>query len=92
MLEGELCEQVIKLPLSVEIAMPEVEAPVTGTEVDTSDPSGSVMSIAGGILGVGLLTVVVNYGSSLGSWATDQINGATGVQGGSAGDVIQGEF
>lgn len=72
--------------------MPEVEAPVTGTEVKTDDPARSAMSIVGGILGVGLLTVVVNYGSSLGSWATEQINAATGVQGGSAGDVIQGEF
>lgn len=72
--------------------MPEVEAPVTGTEVDTSDPAGSVMSIVAGVLGVGLLTVIVSYGSSLGNWATEQVNGATGVQGGSAGDVIQGEL
>lgn len=72
--------------------MPEVEAPVTGTELDSSDPSGSALSILTGILGVGLLTLIVNYGSALGDWATEQVNGVTGVQGGSAGDVIQGEF
>jgi hypothetical protein len=91
MLEGELYEPLINSPFSVELAMPEVEAPFVGSEVDSSDASGSAKSIAAGVAGVGLMTVVFTYGQKLGNWVTEQIDGATGMNGGS-GDVIMGEF
>lgn len=72
--------------------MPEVEAPIVGSEVDTSDPSGSAASIARGVLGVGLMTVVLKYGNQIGNWATEQVDGATGANGGSNSDVVLGEF
>lgn len=72
--------------------MPEVEAPLAGAEVDTSDPSGSAVSILGGIAGFGLLAVIVTYGKRLGNAVTDQVDEATGMNGGGSGDVIMGEF
>ena len=72
--------------------MPEVQAPIVGSEVDTSDASGSAVSIVKGVLGVGLMTVVLKYGQQVGDWATEQVDGATGNNGGQSGDVILGEF
>lgn len=72
--------------------MPEVEAPIVGSEVDTSDPSGSAASIATGIAGVGLMTIVLRYGNQLGNWAAEQVEGATGANGGADSDIVLGEF
>lgn len=72
--------------------MPEVEAPIVGSEVDTDDPSGSAVSIVSGILGVGLMTVVLKYGQQVGNWASEQVDAATGANGGASGDVIMGDF
>jgi len=69
--------------------MPEVEAPLTGGKVDTSDPAGSAMSIVKAMGGVGLATVVVTYGQEIGNFVQQRIGAATGVQTSDQGPSIQ---
>ncbi len=80
LLEGEPNEVLINSPFSGEFAMPQVEAPVTGGKVDSSDLPGSAMSIVKAIGGVGLATVVVAYGQDVGDYIRRTIGNATGVQ------------
>lgn len=67
--------------------MPEVEAPVVGTKVDSSDLGGSAKSLITGIIGVGLLTVVLNYGRELGEFTTERVDDATGGRTNAEGGV-----
>lgn len=69
--------------------MPQVEAPITGGKVSTSDVSGSAMSIVKAVGGVGLATVIVAYGQDVGNFIQQRIGAATGVQAGSNGPSIQ---
>lgn len=69
--------------------MPEVEAPVTGGKVDTSDPAGSALSIVKAMGGVGLAAVIVTYGSEIGDRVQRMIGSATGVETSDQGPTIQ---
>jgi len=70
--------------------MPKVEAPIGDAKVDTSDPTGSAMSVLMAIGGFGLLAMVYNYGDQLGDWLTaqtDQLVG-TNASGSNSGEMF----
>lgn len=69
--------------------MPQVEAPLTGGKVSSSDVSGSAVSIVKAMGGVGLMTVILAYGQEIGNAVQRRIGAATGVQTSEQGPSIQ---
>lgn len=51
----------------------------TDQKIDTSDPTGSLMTIVMLILGAGVLFMILPLGRQLGSWINSQIASVTGA-------------
>lgn len=72
--------------------MPEVEAPITGTKVDTSDPLGSLKSVVYGVLGIGLFIMMVNYGGEVGDRVTSFTDNLLGTDASGENVFTRGEL
>ena len=72
--------------------MPEVEAPITGTEIDTSDPIGSLKNVVYGVLGIGLFIMLVNYGGVVGDRVTDFTDNLLGTNASGENVFTRGEL
>lgn len=68
--------------------MPEVEVPFVDEEIDTDDPSGSLMTVIGLVVGGGVFFMALNYSQRIGNKATEFTDSVLGTDGDTGVDVL----